>query len=176
MNGVLISLGQADERLLRALVERRRPRIDALMRWVTRLGSWYVVVPLAVLLASGLLPAVTSAARVGLAALVTSHLLVQLLKRTVCRKRPELPVGMCSLIDPEDRFSFPSGHAASAMSVALPIFVVSSGPIAMLALLLGVSVGVSRSYLGVHHPGDVVVGWLLAIACTAAVAFSGLLG
>lgn len=106
---------------------------------------------------------VAHAAREGLATLVLSHVLVQLVKRTVTRPRPSCRLsGANQTIEP-DRFSFPSGHSAAAMSVAfafglaLPNLAV---PLVMFALL----VGASRVFLGVHYPGDVVAGQLLAIA------------
>jgi hypothetical protein len=57
--------------------------------------------------------------RPGRLALVVSHLLVQALKRTVARPRPHLGVGLDSLVAAPDRFSFPSGHAAASLSMAL---------------------------------------------------------
>ena len=50
---------------------------------------------------------------------VLSHLLVQLVKRTVARARPARTCGLSAVVREPDRFSFPSGHATAASSVAL---------------------------------------------------------
>lgn len=109
---------------------------------------------------------VAHAAELALATLVVSHLLVQLLKRTIGRPRPvPAPGGIVHLAAP-DRFSFPSGHAAAAMSVAFGYmleFPMIAPALAPLALL----VGVSRVCLGVHYPGDVLIGQALALATGA---------
>jgi undecaprenyl-diphosphatase len=75
-------------------------------------------------------------------------------------------VGLSFLIEPEDRFSFPSGHAAAGLSVALPLALALGGGAGTLMLVAGLLVGVSRCYLGVHYPGDVLVGWALASGAT----------
>ena len=106
---------------------------------------------------------VSHAARDGLATLLISHLLVQIVKRTVTRPRPSRCVIGANRTSEPDRFSFPSGHSAAAMSVALAYGLALpnlAGPLVILALL----VGASRVFLGVHYPGDVVAGQLLAIA------------
>ena len=54
-----------------------------------------------------------------LATLVASHLAVQLVKRTVVRARPGESGVHAPVVAEPDRFSFPSGHAAASMSVAL---------------------------------------------------------
>lgn len=162
MSGLILTLGHVDEKLLHALVLRRRRFADVLMRAVTRLGDAPVIIAPTLALALGAFPALRGAGVVAAFALAASHLAVQLLKRSVVRPRPRLPVGMGFLIDPQDRFSFPSGHAAAGLSLALPLAVALSGPLAGAVLTLGLLVGVSRCYLGVHYPGDVVMGWTLA--------------
>jgi undecaprenyl-diphosphatase len=72
-------------------------------------------------------------------------------------------VGVVSLIQAPDRFSFPSGHSAAALAVALALGTFLPLPAALLLIAVGLLVGVSRSYLGVHYPGDVLAGWLLGM-------------
>jgi membrane-associated phospholipid phosphatase len=78
-----------------------------------------------------------------------------------------LPVGFASLARAPDHFSFPSGHSAGALAVVLPVAgdLMAEGRVALAAICVvpTLLVGVSRSYLGVHYPGDVVAGWALAI-------------
>lgn len=162
MAELLTLLRLHDERALLALTRRRRPGLDRGVRALTHLADAAVAIALATGLALGAVPALQHAGRVALGALVVSHLLVQLVKRFVARPRPRLPVGMGSLIDAPDRFSFPSGHAAAALSIALPL-ASALGPIPGAAILgLGLLIGLSRCYLGVHYPGDVAAGWSLA--------------
>lgn len=66
------------------------------------------------------------------------------------------------MIAEPDRFSFPSGHAAAAMSVALGYAAVFPA-IAPWFAALAVLVGYSRVALAVHYPGDVLAGQGLAV-------------
>jgi undecaprenyl-diphosphatase len=103
--------------------------------------------------------------RASILALVTlavSHLLVQLMKRTIVRGRPSAGAVCAALVREPDRFSFPSGHAAAGMSIAVAyglVFPLWAGPL----LLLALAVGFSRIRLGVHYPSDVLVGQLIAL-------------
>jgi undecaprenyl-diphosphatase len=168
MSYLILTLGTFDEWLLHGLLNRRRPALDLLVRGLTRVGDVRVMIPLTLALALGAVPGARSAGIVAAFALTTSHVAVQLLKRSVSRPRPRLPAGLPRLVDPEDRFSFPSGHAAAGLSVALPLALALSGPAAVVVLAVGLLVGLSRCYLGVHYPGDVLVGW--ALACLGVVA------
>ena len=94
--------------------------------------------------------------------LLLSHLIVQSIKRRVIRERPSarIPVGTHVVVP--DKFSFPSGHSCSIMSVAF-VYAVAYPWLAWPLLMLSAMVGLSRVRLGVHYPGDVFVGQAIAI-------------
>jgi len=163
MSTWMLRVGHFDHVALLAVVNRRRPWLDAVMRYVTHLGSAPFMIGTAVILAIFAGPQLSDAGAISAFALAASHAGVQLLKRTVARPRPSLPAGIGSLIAAPDRFSFPSGHSAATLSVALPVAMTLAAPLATALMAMALAVGLSRCYLGVHYPGDVLVGWALAI-------------
>ena len=162
MSAWIVMLDDMDERLLHALVLRRRPRLDLVMTGITHLAHPAVAISFTAALALGLVPALQEVGEVAFATMILSHLLVQILKRSITRPRPDLPVGIQSLIRTPECFSFPSGHAAAGLSIFLPLALALPLPLAIPLGILGFLVGISRCYLGVHYPGDVAMGWLLA--------------
>lgn len=58
------------------------------------------------------------------------------------------------------QFSFPSNHAANSMAIAT-IFILILGSKYWALYLLAIVTGISRVYIGVHYPGDILVGFIL---------------
>jgi len=159
----ILRLGEYDERLLHAVVSRRMTWLDYVVRVLTHLGDPPVAIGLAGGIALGLAGELEGIRFVPAFALAFSFLLSQVLKRFFSRTRPDLPVGISSLIQAPDRFSFPSGHATGSLSIALPLALVLPMPLGIPVLVLGMAVGLTRCYLGVHFPGDVFAGWGFSI-------------
>jgi undecaprenyl-diphosphatase len=86
------------------------------------------------------------------------------IKRAVGRPRPQLD-GLPPLSGVVSKLSFPSAHSATAFAAALAYSrVLPSAPLYAAAGLLAVS----RPYLGVHYPSDVVAGATLGTLLSAA--------
>lgn len=151
-------LGHRDLELLTrlSLPDAHSPAARRIWIAITQAGSAVVTIAVALLVPVVWLPG-QPGRWLPAAALTISHVIVQLLKRKVQRSRPpRVPVIPCP-----DRFSFPSGHATSSLSVALAIgFLVP--PLALPLVGLGLLVGWSRVVLGVHYPGDVLAGQSIA--------------
>lgn len=107
-------------------------------------------------------PDVRASAFTAGAALLVSHLIVQLVKRRVLRERPSVRVDVAAIVEIPDRFSFPSGHSCAAMSVAFA-YAIALPALSVPLVLASTLVGFSRVRLGVHYPGDVVAGQAIAI-------------
>ena len=143
------------------------PTLDALMVGVTGLGSSVVLASTAGLAAVVL--AIrrrrTEAVFVALA-LVGTLVLNETLKAVVQRPRPGFA---WAEVLPD--FGFPSGHAMNAFVVYVALAVVVRrlggrrvGIVALaLAIILAVSIGISRIYLGAHRLTDVVGGYLAGV-------------
>lgn len=100
------------------------------------------------------------------------QLLTSLLKLAVDRPRPELVSHLVEVLT----LSFPSGHAMGAALTYGTLGVLAAGiaptrsaKVCLLSLAVAVTllVGVSRVYLGVHWPSDVMAGWCAGFAWAA---------
>jgi undecaprenyl-diphosphatase len=175
-----------DERILLALRNTADPSdplgpgwLEELMRDVTALGSMGILAFIT-LAAAGFL-ALDRKAHAALFVLVAvggGMLLGTLLKIGFDRPRPDLVPHETIVHTP----SFPSSHAmlAAVVYLTLGALLARVQPRRLLklyllglAILLTVAVGVSRVYLGVHWPTDVLAGWAIgagwALLCWAAV-------
>jgi undecaprenyl-diphosphatase len=144
--------------------------LQGAMRDITSLGSSVVLALITVAaIAYLLLIRRPGTALLIFVAVAGGQVLSSLLKLEVDRPRPEL---VSHLVN-ETSLSFPSGHAMlSAVTYltlgslaarfvhgrATKIYVLS------LAVLTTVLVGISRIYLGVHWPSDVLAGWCAGFA------------
>jgi undecaprenyl-diphosphatase len=143
---------------------------EEMMRDFTALGGVGVLV-LITFGASGYL-LVTGRGKAALAILVAvggGILISTFAKIGVDRVRPELvPHGA-----PVSTASFPSGHSmmAAVVYLTLAVMIARVEPrwsaktyIVAIAMLLTLLVGLSRVYLGVHWPTDVLAGWFIGCA------------
>lgn len=91
----------------------------------------------------------------------TSYILVEyILKPFIARVRPTLEMGAIIVEEGKSDFSMPSGHAtiAFAMAGVLSAYEPRYKPYFYTIASL---IAFSRIFLGVHYPGDVLVGALL---------------
>ena len=163
-----------DEPILRKLNSLATPGRDQFFRLITDLGYLYGVVPVdialvAILFARRQLRAMTFAA----IALAGSGLLNVMVKGVFTRERPSL----WESIAPEVTWSFPSGHAMGSATLAAVVIALAwhtrwRWPACFVMVAFVILVGVSRVYLGVHYPSDILAGWAVASAWTVASFFA----
>ena len=143
------------------------PWFEDMMRDFTAMGSAGVLVlMIAIVVGFLLIVRKRQAALMVLVAMLSGTLLSTVLKIGFSRPRPELVPHATAV----HTASFPSGHAMLSALVYLTLGVLlartQSGPrvkayIMLVSLALTLLVGISRVYLGVHWPTDVIAGWSL---------------
>ena len=166
LRGLLASL---DARALAWVLSLPHPDwLDRLMIGVSAIGQQATVwLALGAMLAAwGRLPW-KGFWQVVLSIVVTVLVVDAALKPAIGRERPSRAnPELTALVEPPATASFPSGHAATAFAgaFALARFV----PQVRTAFwLLALLVAVSRVYLGLHYPFDIVAGALVGLGCAA---------
>jgi undecaprenyl-diphosphatase len=99
------------------------------------------------------------------ATVVATYALNTAIKLAVRRRRPELE-GLPPLTSTPSRLSFPSAHASTSFAGALAYARLGLPAPPLYGLAAGLAL--SRVYLGVHYPSDVLAGALLGAAVAAA--------
>ena len=96
------------------------------------------------------------------------------IKNIVARPRPYVEIeGLFSIIGPQSDFSFPSGHTAASFAFAVAFLMLAPKKVSLPVLALAILISLSRLYVGVHYPtdilGGIVIGTLCGIAAVALV-------
>jgi membrane-associated phospholipid phosphatase len=157
-----------DAPLLNWLHALATPALNHLFVMTSRVGYLWGVVPLDALILVLLI--VLRRFRDGLffgIAVTGSAALNLVAKNHFARVRPDLWLS----IAPETTYSFPSGHAMGSMTLAMAAIIlcwptVMRWPVLIVGVSFVLLVGISRVYLGVHFPSDILAGWTAAMTWT----------
>jgi membrane-associated phospholipid phosphatase len=141
--------------------------LTAIMRGITALGSPVTIIGLMIIITVlGLHFRKRLEIMTYNIAVIGAFGLSELLKRTFHRPRPPLP-----WLASATGFSFPSGHSLVSLTVygflAYLVYKNIKRPwlrnlLVVILLFLPIFIGISRIYLGVHFPSDVLAGWTMA--------------
>ncbi|MBD6619900.1 phosphatase PAP2 family protein [Komarekiella sp. 'clone 1'] len=143
-----------------------QPQLDVFAVILTKLGSFWTVLPILSIIAFILL---LQRRWRSLTYLVITTAGSAIINRTAKefwhRVRPDL----WHSVAPEFDYSFPSGHSMTSMTLIVILVVLTWGSVwCWLVLILGslfiLAIGWTRLYLGVHFPSDIIAGWMVAIA------------
>ena len=165
-------LQQFDEWVVRAMRQPDNPArpvggtvLLTIARDITALGGFTLLVMITVVvLGLLLLQRKKGAAWLVFSATALGMGLSQLLKNLFARERPDLVPHLVTV----STASFPSGHAMLSAIVYLTLGVLLARflvrrrlkvYVLTIAVLLSLLIGISRVYLGVHYPTDVLAGW-----------------
>ena len=134
------------------------------MVFITRLGDAGIIwIVLSIVLL--LIPKTRKSGAVMVVALVVDVLLCNIvLKNLVARTRPyDVNTGVHLLVAKLHDYSFPSGHTAASFASGTALYLAGEKKLWKFALVLACLIAISRLYLYVHYPTDVLGGILFGV-------------
>ncbi len=160
-----------DEAVLHGVNQLASPGLNVVMMTLTQLGGlWAVLVITAVLVVLLWRKRMRRMSVLLTFGVGGAGLINLILKSIFQRDRPEL----WELLVIENSYSFPSGHAMASSALAFSLIVIF-WPTRwrwLVVAIMGVytfAIGLTRLYLGVHYPTDVVAGWIVSAMWVAVV-------
>lgn len=166
-------LEEVDNLVSQAFYQLRTPGLTTLMEGLTYLGNWESITVICLLLL--IYPKTRFAYGIPVSSVsIITTLIKAGVKPLLARARPE---AIYHLID-QRGYSYPSGHAITSIAVFMILIIMvrknvedrkKANWISLALLIPALGIGLSRIYLGVHHPSDVMGAWFAGLAATAAV-------
>lgn len=159
----MLLLREIDSRIFFAVHDLQKFHLDFILAWPTHLGSLRIALPALIIFT--LFRSRKNPFRRCLAAVfpvLLAHQTIEIMKALFKTPRPFAVFGKDAvhvIFHPPENFSFPSGHASTAFAAAM-ILSSSLGVPRALAYGLAALVCVTRLYVGVHFPSDVIAGAL----------------
>lgn len=157
-----------DDPMRQFFYDLRRDWLTPVVKFITYLGNWQTITILCLVLLALRPTRIIYGVPVSVGAILVTAL-NKWIKGLVQRPRPDEALHLIE----QGGFSFPSGHSITSMFVfGMLIYLIRANVkdkkaanilTALLAIPM-ICVGLSRIYLGVHFPTDVLAGWCLGIA------------
>lgn len=139
------------------------PILDKIMVWITSLGDagmiWILLTAIFLIM-----PKTRRTGSIMLAALLVQTILCNvILKNLFARTRPyDVNTTIQLLVPKLQDFSFPSGHTSASFTIVSALYFAKDS-LWKPTLILACLIAVSRLYLYVHYPTDVLGGIILGI-------------
>jgi undecaprenyl-diphosphatase len=167
MKSLIKYISLRDINLLRIINNSWKCRfLDIIMPAMTYLGSFsfmFVFCTAIFLLKGNTLHAMAIRAMISV---TISTGIGKILKMTVTRLRPFIKIPNLNIKKIGiDKYSFPSGHTTGAFSLAV-IIALYFPVLGFITIPLAFGVGISRMYIGVHYPTDVIMGVFIGTTCS----------
>jgi 4-amino-4-deoxy-L-arabinose transferase-like glycosyltransferase/membrane-associated phospholipid phosphatase len=146
---------------------------DLVMPFITK-NVWMIFLPLFLWCAAKDRKTALLALVLGVGALLLADWTSNTLKHFFGRVRPcHMLDGVRLLVGCGESFSMPSSHAVNAFAFMTPFYLLlQRNRIRYLFLVVAVTVGFSRVYVGVHYPSDVLAGALIGMLVSVLVLHS----